>query len=233
MASIGLTKSALAQEQSGLDLTVFTAGSTCHAIALGNLLAGEGSATDWKTVADNIHAVAGFWKTQNMDQVVRSTLINVRAVDLTGANLDIGALHAQIKAFHPEIRIEDLTRVSHLLDSAAFELRQQVLESLWQEGFLPTFGRAAEEFARLAAKIEARQNSGKPHTLQVAMHPHLLTVQDCAGLNLAITAAGLAFLTIGVMASGGVLLLAGWGVVAAWGGGAATLTGVGASIGGC
>lgn len=233
MASIGLTQRTIAQEQSGLDVTVFNAGITCQAIALGNLLAGKSSASDWNTIANNINAVAGFWKSQNMDQKIRSALVNVRAADLTTANLDIGSFHAQVRAFHPEVRIEDVTRVSHFLNSSSVEMKQRVLESLWQEGFLPTFGRVADDFARLATKIETRQNSGKPHTVQVALHPHLLTVQDCAGINLAITAAGLAFLTIGVMASGGVLLLASWGAIAAWGGGAATLAGVGASIGGC
>lgn len=184
-------------------------------------------------MAGNVRAVAAFWKDQNMDAVVKSGLANMRATDLVSTKLNLRLLHAQVKAFHPQVGIEDLLVAAQLLDKSSDELKEQVLAELRSGGYLPFFERGAAGFSSVALALQSGRNLQQVHSLNINLHPRLLNVQDCAGINLAIMAAGLAFLTIGVMASGGVLLLAGWGAVAVWGGGAATVAGVGASIGGC
>jgi hypothetical protein len=179
----------IGQAGNSTDYTVFTAGPTAQAIAAGDSLYGNLSSADWRNLASNLGAVIDSGKDNDCDRILAPSLYSVTSEDLVSSKLNLSAFHSQVKAFYPKAHLTDVSSLMAGLDQVPNPTKDEVLDDLRRNGFIPTFEKTVAAYSQIATRSHA-QASVANADYKIGRHrqAHLVEV-NCATTNLVILAA--------------------------------------------
>lgn len=233
---LGSSRRTLAQG-TGLNTSVYNASAAAHAIAAGDYICATPTSSDWNVIGNTLKSVISDWTANSMDTVLQAAFSDVTPDQIASSNLNQEAILANLQVYQPTFTAPQLQNILSFLDAQSLSDKQSVLQSLQQSGLTPFLATLHLQSRNIADSLagEGGGPSGastsratrRPHLLRSAYHA---AGTGCSADAAAIEAATIALCVIGVMASGGVFLLAGWGAVAAWGGVATTAWSIGHTI---
>jgi len=220
--------------QSSSPNPIYTTSNTVGALTTGNtIVSPTTSANNWNAYRNTLVTLASDWQSNNYDSQLAAYYAALTPSVCKTANLDQAQILANVQATYPSVTLAQMQSYWATIDSVSEVDVQMVISNLQGGGMLPYLNGAIQSAASFsqtastaATTASSRGMSPLSRSIPVPIEPAPACSRAAVYTGAALT---IAFLTIGVMSGVGVIGMgfAYWGAVAAWGGGATSVFGVG------
>jgi hypothetical protein len=255
VATGGLGSSRKAHAQSsGINTSVYNAGTAASAIACGNYEYSVSTYNDWLTLNNTLPAILKDWQANDIDSLLYPLYSEITPAQITGGAFNQTQILESIQQFQPAFTLTNVQNLLAYLNAPAVQASiEQTISSLQQGGFAPYITSWMQQTSLIAQGLGAPCKSNCPgspvppkqasyreqrhagvHFDSAVYYPSdraalRLASASCSNVNLVVAAIGVASAVIFLMTLGSAtpFLLAGWAAASAWLAVGGTVVGVG------